>query len=227
MKLPCHVIEDLLPLYHDHVCSPESSTLVEDHLNECGNCTKLLHEMQEIQAPANQTIDDTAPLKAIGTVWKKSKKKSFIKGTVIAILACTILFGAYFGLTQWKCIPVSADRMEVTQVSRLSDGRIIYHLNIKDDKNLYFIKFTANPDGSYYMTPMRSLIEGKRSMENGLFNDYFTVDIAEKNAYQQKYGDNIVISSCYIGPVGDGILIWEEGMGLPPASAELEQMGNE
>lgn len=114
--------------------------------------------------------------------------------------------------------------LELSEVSQLSDGRIVYHLYVNDDKNLYFVKFTTNEDGSYYMTPMRSILESKRRFDIGAFDHYYTVDIAENNAYQQNYGDGIVITSCYLGPVGDGILIWEDGMELPAASKELEQM---
>lgn len=35
MKTPCNVIRDLLPLYQDSVCSPESRQLVAEHLEEC------------------------------------------------------------------------------------------------------------------------------------------------------------------------------------------------
>ena len=34
MKVPCSVIRDLLPLYHDSVCSPESSAMVEEHMKD-------------------------------------------------------------------------------------------------------------------------------------------------------------------------------------------------
>lgn len=226
MKLPCHVIEDLLPLYHDRVCSPESASLVEEHLSQCEACTGTLSKMREDQAPAAQAIDDAAPLRAIGASWKNGKRRAFVKGTAIAVLSCAILIGAYLGLTQWKCIPVPKDLLEVTQVSSLSDGRIIYHLNVKDDRDLHFIKFTTDSDGTRHITPMRSVIEEKRKMETGLFNDYHMVDIAENNAYQQRFGEGVVITSCYLGPSDDGILIWKEGMELPPASAELEQLVN-
>lgn len=38
MKYPCGMIRDLLPLYHDSVCSQESRLAVEEHLEECGEC---------------------------------------------------------------------------------------------------------------------------------------------------------------------------------------------
>lgn len=224
MKLPCKIVEDLLPLYQDEVCSEESRSLVQEHLKECENCKELLSKMGDENTPIISTIDDTAPIKSISDKWTKSKKTSFLKGSAIAVMICAVLLCGYYGLTRWKCIPVSADVLEVSEVSQLSDGRIIYHLNVKDNKNLYFIKFTTNEDGSYYMTPMRSIIESKRTSNLGLFNEYFMVDIAENNAYQQKYGDGIVMTSCYIGPQDNAILIWEDGMELPLASDALEEM---
>lgn len=38
MKYPCSLIQDLLPLYHDGVCSEESKQIVEQHLSECSVC---------------------------------------------------------------------------------------------------------------------------------------------------------------------------------------------
>lgn len=226
MKIPCHVVEDLLPLYHDGVCSQESSAVINEHLRECDSCSKILSQLEVDIAPVVVTRDDTAPMKMIRDKWRKSKKRAFLKGTAIALAVCGVLIGVYLGLTQWKFIPVPADLLEITEVSQLSDGQIIYHLEVKDDKNLYFIKFTTNEDGSFYITPMRSIIEGKRNMEHGLFKDYFMVDIAENNAYQQNHGEGIVITSCYIGPQDHGILIWEHGMELPKASQALEEMVN-
>ncbi len=224
MKLSCKIVEDLLPLYQDAVCSEESRSLVEEHIKECDNCKYLLSKMGDESTSTPPAIDDSAPIKSISDKWTKSKKTSFLKGSVIAVMICAVILGGYYGLTRWKCIPVSADVLEVSEVSQLSDGRIIYHLNVTDDKNLYFIKFTTNEDGSYYITPMRSIIESKRTSNIGLFNEYFMVDISETNAYQQSYGDGIVITSCYIGPEDNAILIWEDGMELPSASDALEEM---
>lgn len=223
MKVPCNIIRDLLPLYHDAICSEESKNLIDDHLSECEDCKSILSKINS-EFNSHTFIDESKPLKTISCVWKKSKRKSFLKGSIIALVLCTILIGGYFGLTSWRFIPVSSDLLEISEVSQLSDGRIIYHLNVTDDKDLHFIKFTTNTDGSYYITPMRSLIEGKRITKSGLFNDYFMVDIAENNAYQQNHGDGIIITSCYLGSKNDAILIWKKGMKLPKASDNLEQM---
>ena len=42
MRLSCKVIEDILPMYYDGVCSEESAALVEGHLKECPHCSHIL-----------------------------------------------------------------------------------------------------------------------------------------------------------------------------------------
>ena len=39
------IIFDLLPLYHDGVCSAASRAAVEAHLKACGTCREALLEM--------------------------------------------------------------------------------------------------------------------------------------------------------------------------------------
>ena len=49
MKLPCAVIQDLLPLYAEDLTSDVSRTLVEEHLPECEDCRKMLKELKTPQ----------------------------------------------------------------------------------------------------------------------------------------------------------------------------------
>ncbi len=51
MKLNCKVIEDLLPLYLDDICSEESREIVEEHLKECEECRKLIHITETVSVP--------------------------------------------------------------------------------------------------------------------------------------------------------------------------------
>ena len=37
----CNIVQDLLPLYYDDVCSPSSKRLVEKHLKTCEKCQNL------------------------------------------------------------------------------------------------------------------------------------------------------------------------------------------
>ena len=44
MKVTCKVIQDLLPLYHDGVASPDTAALVEEHLKDCEACQEVFHK---------------------------------------------------------------------------------------------------------------------------------------------------------------------------------------
>ena len=46
MNVPCGLIQDLLPLYYDQVCSQESRSLVEEHLAGCPACRQRLADLQ-------------------------------------------------------------------------------------------------------------------------------------------------------------------------------------
>ena len=86
MKLPCKVIEDMLPMYYDKVCSEESVALIEEHLKGCPHCSQMLLDLHvDIDIP-NKKVDDIKPLKKI----QKSYKRMRI-GWLIAVL-CVLVF---------------------------------------------------------------------------------------------------------------------------------------
>ena len=91
MKLPCKVIEDMLPMYYDKVCSEESAALVEEHLRSCTRCGQMLADLgAEIDIP-EQKVDDVKPLRKI----QKSYKKMKLVG-LIALLCVLILVPCAF-----------------------------------------------------------------------------------------------------------------------------------
>lgn len=45
MKYDCEVIQDLLPLYQDKICSGKSKVIVEEHISECAVCRKMAEKM--------------------------------------------------------------------------------------------------------------------------------------------------------------------------------------
>lgn len=47
MKVSCEIIKDLLPLYHDEVCSNDSRAMIDEHLIECHRCKAELQAMDE------------------------------------------------------------------------------------------------------------------------------------------------------------------------------------
>lgn len=64
MKLECEVIRDLLPLYAEHMASPASTALVEEHLKTCPACRTELEQMEQ-PVPVRPEAQEDAPLKSI------------------------------------------------------------------------------------------------------------------------------------------------------------------
>lgn len=94
MRIACEVVKDLLPLYHDRICSDNSRTLVEEHLSECGDCK---NEMERLK---NNTLDRRIQMErndVVGHHAQAVKRKSLVAGISIAsvmavpILVCLIV----------------------------------------------------------------------------------------------------------------------------------------
>ncbi len=43
--MQCEIIRDLLPLYHDNACSPDSRVFVEEHLAGCASCQRVAEKL--------------------------------------------------------------------------------------------------------------------------------------------------------------------------------------
>lgn len=94
MNYPCSVIQDLLPLYIDGVCSQESRKLVEAHLAECTVCGQILEEMKSTAPAANRQTDLRA-----AEVLKQIKKRinSRVARILLAAgLAAAVVSGSIF-----------------------------------------------------------------------------------------------------------------------------------
>jgi len=82
MNIPCGVINDLLPLYHDGICDESSKNLVENHLAECTKCRASLGDMKDnrveehIMSERKNVLDNHI----------SKIKKSLVQGLSIAII---------------------------------------------------------------------------------------------------------------------------------------------
>mgnify|MGYP002680453723 CR=1 FL=1 len=101
MKLPCYLVRDLLPLFKDNVCDPQTSADVQEHLDDCAECRAILNEMDvpELETAAEEE-KDAASAAALNTVKKDlGRQKKKIALTVTAVLIA--LFGVFFGWRYW------------------------------------------------------------------------------------------------------------------------------
>lgn len=100
MNISCEIIKDLLPLYHDDVCSEDSKKAVEEHFEHCERCRDELRAMDSELPITNRTenLSEAEAVKKLSKHWKKGMIKSVLKGafftlvTVIVILLIIYLF---------------------------------------------------------------------------------------------------------------------------------------
>lgn len=224
MKLPCELIQDLLPLYHDGVCSPVSRENVKEHLESCGRCRGILSAL-EVKIEAAEEVAAARPLASVGKEWQNTMKKALLKGVGVTVLIFTVLIGGLLALTQWKWMEVDAVGMEVAEIYQMADGRILYKLDVPVGAWSRRFEFIHCEDGSTYLTPKRSLIEtAEQQGWESLLEGYLMIDVAENNAWQERHGNGVSMTRYFIGTPEDTnpLLVWEEGMVLEPAPAELE-----
>ena len=227
MKTSCKIIEDLLPLYADEVCSEESRALVEEHLEECPACREKLTILKD----TTDIKGDIRPLKNVGKWLEKLRLKALIKGILNGVIFTAVLVFGYFFLTQMRIMKVPAEHVIVSDVCELSDGNIAFHLYIDDSYDLNAVEETRDSNGNMYITPKRTVIQKRRldGFYSGLFNTYYAIGIQTDKS---ETGDTMLDFSfdageepnaIYLRLRGEDILIWEKGMKLPAASEEVEE----
>ncbi|WP_188890272.1 zf-HC2 domain-containing protein [Paenibacillus radicis (ex Gao et al. 2016)] len=224
--MPCEVIKDLLPLYIDQVCSESSKQLVEEHLAKCDSCkaeyTKMQQEIRLPQETAALNRTEANAIKEISAFWNRSIVKATLKGGLIAVLLCLVIFFGNMGLRQWNVLNVPSSIIEIADVSQLADGRIAYHVRLKDGYDLNQVSFNIDDKGNFYSIPRRPIIKAKPLVDKGLHNMYYIFDIAEIKAYQLSNSKVKDIEALYFGSKKDPVLVWKKGMKLPPANDKVE-----
>ena len=152
----------------------------------------------------------------------------------MAKFLCALLIAAFCLLTQLEVVTVSTDVIRITNVCQLSNGNIAFHLYIDDDYDMNHITCDVNSAGEMYIQPKRAVIEEKRlaDFDGGLFNSNYSVDITPVDPHESddydifsdfsfSWDDEPV--AIYVGTEADRILIWEKGMELPAADADMEK----
>lgn len=89
----CEVIQDLLPLYIDNICSDESRRMVSEHIESCNECKKLYENMsnpveQDLPEPE---LDSKQAFKAIKHKWYW--KAGLIALYFIPVIVALVLYG--------------------------------------------------------------------------------------------------------------------------------------
>ncbi|MDE5742240.1 MAG: zf-HC2 domain-containing protein, partial [Oscillospiraceae bacterium] len=82
MDVTCNVIDDLIPLYADGICSEDTKTIIEHHIAVCPECREKLEAM-------TATLEKNEKKAEIDNPFKKVKRH-YLRLVTVTLLVCAI-----------------------------------------------------------------------------------------------------------------------------------------
>jgi hypothetical protein len=157
-EINCATIRDLLPLYHDNVCSEQSRLIVAQHLENCSECALLLNEIAEnLMRPVNK-VNEEKPIRAMKSLMRRGRVLAFTAGCVIAALIYAVTLSV---LIQAHVSNAIESNFQYVGDGTLREGR--YFLN-GDVNGLYYevfedgtMKHSQNSERFSYVVVSHSL----------------------------------------------------------------------
>ena len=197
MNLSCKIIEDMLPMYYDGVCSKESAALVEEHLKACPHCSHILSELRSDIATPETNVDDIKPLKKIQKSYKKMKAHWLIAVAVILLLI-PVAFWIGAKQSEQKQPHVEFSKEEAIAyanefMSCLTEkdyAKAYSYWNIEEEKrDLLSGKFLTEEDlANFEADGLKKFCEGGEKLESwGGISDVQFVKISDAT-YTNRYG---------------------------------------
>ena len=224
MNYPCGIIRDLLPLYHDDVCSAETRNAVEKHCAGCADCRKILNDLGSMPEPY-EMAKEVEPLRPIQKKWNHERKKSLWIGLGVAFFLILILI-ANTVLREWKCVPMGKDDVVVMGVFQTSDGMI--HITYDDlyDLNYFSSSVEVGSDGNGYISTYRPILAKKTNIPHRIGTGGICFDPESAFAWLNDES-RVPVTRIYLGIKDDpenSILVWEKGMEVRAATVEEEAL---
>lgn len=200
MKYSCEIIKDLLPLYHDGVCSEESCNVIREHLEKCEECKEYLNKLD---GSGKFTTKEKNTEQAKAAVLRQIKKKFFHKKVVISVIsiicAVAVLIGSFVFMNTYispvqyekNNITVEIDHngdiyayLKGTTYSSAESKTITREVNGKVENNIYFyvsssfwskhFGFNASTQSRYVVT-YNYISDGQKSEASHIDNVYYFV----------------------------------------------------
>lgn len=97
MNLPCYLVRDLLPLYHDNLCAPDTAKDVEEHLGGCEACRAAL---VALEAPCEESApppEDLQRAQALQMLQRKLVRSRIITAVLSALAVLLLLAVGIYG----------------------------------------------------------------------------------------------------------------------------------
>lgn len=148
-NVSCEIIQDLLPLYCDGVCSEESKRFILTHIQTCEKCREELRVM-DIPIDIPKKSEEVEAAKAASRAWKKHKKKAFRMGIILAallvVIAAVVFLGSHYMQT------ASMEDMSGLEY-QLESYSEVEHVNVRSiiQKGDYLAVASCDDDGKWHL----------------------------------------------------------------------------
>ena len=133
MNISCKVIQDLLPLYHDNVCSPETNALVEEHLQNCEACQEEFHKLEKSPLAENGKKEEAEKenVQRMKNVKKALHKKRVRVSVITAVVVLLLCIPGWF-VMNLRFLAAKPSVLETVSV----DGDILT-VSLKDSDSIW------------------------------------------------------------------------------------------
>ena len=130
-KKDCKIVQDLLPNYIDKLTSKETNTYIEEHVNGCKECKKILDAMQKDIQLQEKKLEK----KKVKYIKKYNHKLRILKTTLLSIILILVVLFVAFPGRKMVIIKSLEDKFQVYE--QQSDNVYIKAL-MYNDSNLQF-----------------------------------------------------------------------------------------
>lgn len=149
MNIPCEIVEDLLPLYTDNVCTEQSRQAVAEHLNGCKKCRKLIKSIELLTVPQIEP-DHPVSDKAIKKGLRKIRHHWW--ASILVILA--LIPVAFLGWNEFSAQGVAFTNLDELYISNAFMDCLVEadyagafsYINIADKKHAWLQEWFEEED---------------------------------------------------------------------------------
>ena len=160
MKIGCEIIKDLIPLYHDEICSEDSKVAVENHLCECESCKKYYDKLKgsdAIEVAAFDEETEAQKSESIKKVRKKMKKKTLkivllvVAGYLVhQIIIAALLIGFFAYGYEHATVEINTDITKYKEYMSGEDALENYVNKWYMDETIFPVEITETMDVQDY-----------------------------------------------------------------------------
>lgn len=131
-KIPCEIIQDLLPLYADGLTSEESAKRIEEHLETCENCRekyrrmteKIVGESDEKRRGNGQAIDYLKRVRRRG--WRKAALGAAAALVIVIAIVGIKLFVIGYPVDSYAVTYLDSDGETLAVGGAFYDSAVVY-----------------------------------------------------------------------------------------------------